>query len=101
MATLEECAVEGDVTGLRELLRRDAEQRPPDPHFESIERLVDRRVVRNIVEIEFENFTEFTETPKTIFRLTVAMVVFEPISVNDEVLPAGKPTFGGLVRVGP
>src|SRR5699024_5286615 len=93
--------IESSVTGLRELLRISAEQRPPDRHIESIERLVDRGVVRDIVEIEFKDLAQFAKTPESIFRFAVAVVVFEPISVNDEMLPAGKPTFGGLARVGP
>lgn len=58
--------------------------------FEAIKRFVDRGVVRYITEIEVKDLAEFAETSKTIFGFTVAMVVFEAITVNDDVFPAGE-----------
>jgi len=49
--TVEERAVESGVTRLRVLLRRNAQQRPPYPHFQPVKGFVDRAVIRQIVSI--------------------------------------------------
>jgi len=62
LSPLEGRAVESDVAGLRVLLRRNAQQRPPAPHRKAIERFVDGAVVRHLAEIEFQYFPQSAET---------------------------------------
>src|SRR5699024_9798815 len=53
---------------------------------------------RNIVRIEVEDLAKFAETLETICGFAVAVAVFEAITVNDDVFPAGE-SVGGLARV--
>jgi hypothetical protein len=98
-AAVEERTVEGGVARLRVLLRRNAQQRPPNPHFQPVERFVDRRVIRQIVLIKVEGITDLRHVLQSIRRFTVAVAVFEPITVQNDVDPAGEPAAGGLARV--
>jgi hypothetical protein len=101
VATLEERAVECDVTGLRVLLRRNAEQRPPDPHFEPIERFVDRGILGDVSLIEVEYLPNLGQVLQAVLCRPVAVLVFDSITVNDEMNPAGEPAGGGLARMLP
>ena len=74
-------AVERSVTRLRVLLRGNAQQRPPYPHFQPIKRFVDRRVIGKIVPIYVESITHFSHVLQPIRRFTVAVVVFNPKTV--------------------
>ncbi|EMA56342.1 hypothetical protein [Halococcus thailandensis] len=47
-----------------------------------------------------KNLAQFAETPESIFRFAVAVVVFESITVDGQVLPWVSP-LGGLARIGP
>ena len=93
--------VECGVARLRVLLRGNAQQRPPDSHFQPVERFVDRRIIRQIVPIKIEGVADLRHVCQPIRRFTVAVAVFESKTVENDVLPAGEPASGGLARVLP
>jgi hypothetical protein len=96
---VEERAVERGVARLRVLLRGSAQQRPPHPHFQPIKRLVDRGVTGGILSIKIESVTYFSHVLQPIRRFAVAVVAFDPKTVENDVNPAGEPAAGGLARV--
>jgi hypothetical protein len=78
-----------------------AQQRPPDPHFHPAKGLVDSCVVREFILIKVKKLTEFSHVFQPIRRFTVAVLFFDPETVQDDVDPAGEPAAGGLARVLP
>ena len=73
---------------LRVLLRGNAQQRPSHPHSQPIKRLVDRRVVGNIVSIQVEHVTNFSHVLQPIRCFTVSVVVFDLTLLGSRLLIA-------------
>ena len=94
----EERAVECNMTGLRVLLRGDAQQRPPDVHRVAVEGMVERGWIRWGIRVDAELVADRWHKAHPINEFGVAVTLFFANAVCDDVGLAGKPARLGLAR---
>jgi len=74
---------------------------PARPTFQPVEGLIPRCIVREFILIKIKKLTEVSHIFQPIRRFTVAVLFFDPETVQDDVDSAGEPAAGGLARVLP
>src|SRR5699024_9841859 len=91
LLAFEKRAVQCDVAGLAELLRRSAQQRPPDVHRVPINRMVERGGIWQPVWMNSKTVTHLWHETNPINKLGEGVAFFLPDTVSNDMCLAGKP----------